>query len=91
MLSHYRALFPGVAMCIGILAGSVEMSAAAEQEQADLGHVKDFTLKDFRGKSHSLANFKQKKLVVCVFLGTECPLAKLYGPVRYLWSIGSAL
>jgi len=37
-------------------------------------------LKDFRGKSHSLADFKQKKLVVCIFMGTECPLAKLYSP-----------
>lgn len=53
---------------------------AREKEPADLGRVSDFTLKDSRGKAYSLADFKGKKLVVCVFLGTECPLAKLYGP-----------
>eukprot|EP00913_Durusdinium_trenchii_P028362 g26590.t1 len=42
--------------------------------------VGDFTLKDFRGKSHSLSDFRKQKIVVVAFLGTECPLAKLYGP-----------
>ena len=41
--------------------------------------VKPFTLKDYRGKAHSLADFKQSKLLVVAFLGTDCPLAKLYG------------
>jgi len=43
------------------------------------GKVENFTLKDFRGQPHSLADFKGKKAVVVVFLGAECPLAKLYG------------
>ena len=42
--------------------------------------ISDFTLKDFRGKTHSLSDFKDSKAVVVYFLGTECPLAKLYGP-----------
>ena len=43
--------------------------------------VHAFELKDFRGKDHSLAAIlRQKKAVAVVFLGTECPLAKLYGP-----------
>lgn len=42
--------------------------------------AENFTLNDFYGKSHSLAEFKDKKVVVLAFLGTECPLAKLYGP-----------
>ena len=42
--------------------------------------IADFTLPDFRGKEHRLAEFAEKPLVVVAFLGTECPLAKLYGP-----------
>ena len=44
------------------------------------GKVENFTLKDFRGQPHALADFQDKKAVVVVFLGAECPLAKLYGP-----------
>ncbi len=40
----------------------------------------DFTLADAEGKQHSLAELSHAKLVVVAFLGTECPLAKLYGP-----------
>ncbi len=49
---------------------------------ASVGHkVKPFTLKDYRGAEHSLAALlAEKKAVAVVFLGTECPLAKLYGP-----------
>ncbi len=42
-------------------------------------HVDSFTLKDFRGKTHSLDDIKTPWVVVA-YLGTECPLAKLYGP-----------
>src|SRR5579862_1848159 len=41
--------------------------------------VEPFTLHDFRGKEHSLATMlRQHKGVAVIFLGTECPLAKLY-------------
>ncbi len=39
--------------------------------------IAGFSLSDFRGQQVSLADFKQDILVVA-FLGTECPLAKLY-------------
>jgi len=42
--------------------------------------VKDIELKDYRGKLHSLADLKDSKVVVLAFVGTECPLAKLYAP-----------
>jgi peroxiredoxin len=42
--------------------------------------IPDFTLQDYRGKAWSLNDFRDKKLVVVAFLGTECPLAKLYAP-----------
>ncbi|MBI2480060.1 MAG: redoxin domain-containing protein, partial [Planctomycetia bacterium] len=42
--------------------------------------VDDIHLNDFRGKEYSLNDFASSKIVVVAFLGTECPLAKLYGP-----------
>src|SRR5262249_5298024 len=58
--------------------------AAAQQKKAAAASVNrplgDFTLRDFGGKSFSLADAKEPKFVVLIFLGTECPLAKLYAP-----------
>ncbi len=42
--------------------------------------VDDFTLQDFQGQPYSLAKLGEKKAVVLAFLGTECPLARLYVP-----------
>ncbi len=42
--------------------------------------VENFSLRDYRGKVRSLDEFADAKLVVVAFLGTECPLAKLYAP-----------
>lgn len=47
---------------------------------ATLGQaVEPFTLSDYRGTQFSLPAVPQGPVVVA-FLGTECPLAKLYGP-----------
>ncbi|WP_068133205.1 thioredoxin family protein [Roseimaritima ulvae] len=43
-------------------------------------HVESFTLDNCYGKSVSLDDFSKAKAIAIVFLGTECPLAKLYGP-----------
>jgi len=42
--------------------------------------VEEFTLDNSYGKPVSLSDFDDSRLVVLAFLGTECPLAKLYGP-----------
>jgi peroxiredoxin/mono/diheme cytochrome c family protein len=52
------------------------LSLAADPGQA----VEDFTLRDHRGAERSLGDWHDSKLVVVVFLGVDCPLAKLYGP-----------
>lgn len=66
--------------CATFLVGLTGASAAAA-EKSPLGRVvKDFTLKDYRGKEHSLSDLSAEKIVVVAFLGTECPLAKLYAP-----------
>jgi peroxiredoxin len=47
-----------------------------------LGEIGDvvpaFQLKDYHGKDYSLKTFDDSQLVVLAFVGTECPLAKLY-------------
>src|SRR4051812_23767097 len=53
----------------------------AKRESDLLGRRIDaFTLHDFRGKSHALSDYDDQQAVVLCFLGTECPLAKLYAP-----------
>ncbi len=42
--------------------------------------VTDFALRDAQGKTHRLRDWQDRRLLVVVFLGVECPLAKLYGP-----------
>lgn len=42
--------------------------------------VENFTLSDYRGTEHSFADIAGKQATVVAFLGTECPLAKSYGP-----------
>jgi peroxiredoxin len=39
--------------------------------------IVDFTLRDYRGKERSLSEFKGHPVAV-VFIGSDCPLAKLY-------------
>lgn len=42
--------------------------------------IEDFTLPDCYGAERSLSDYATADAVVVVFLGVECPLAKLYGP-----------
>ena len=59
-------------------------SADAARTADDAEHVgrriDNFMLRDYVGADHSLQEFSDKRLVVVAFLGTECPLSKLYGP-----------
>lgn len=71
-----RALLVAVGL-VSIFCGG---AFAAEAESRIGRTIENFTLGDFRGTNHSLDDFADKKLVVVAFLGTECPLAKLYAP-----------
>jgi len=42
--------------------------------------VPDFVLKDTQDNAISLASFKDKKALVVVFVGTQCPINNLYQP-----------
>ncbi|MBX7167796.1 MAG: redoxin domain-containing protein [Pirellulales bacterium] len=41
-------------------------------------HVDDFELADYRGKEYRLTDYAFSPVVVIGFLGTECPLARIY-------------
>jgi peroxiredoxin len=58
-----------------IFAATVGQGAPAEPRVAD-----GFRLQDFRGASFALDDVRDRKLVVLVFLGVECPLANQYAP-----------
>lgn len=54
-------------------------SVAAKVAGAVPRQIESFTLNDHAGAKRSLAEWSDKPVLVVVFLGTECPLAKLYG------------
>ncbi len=64
-----------------VLAALASAGAIAAEPKIVVGKkVESFTLKDFRGQPYSLDDAGKNKIVVLAFLGTECPLAKLYAP-----------
>jgi len=63
-----------------VLSAGLCARAASPDEPRQTGRaVAEFSLKDYRGAEHSLSDYRDSKVVVLAFLGTECPLAKLYG------------
>ncbi len=56
------------------------MAAGETTDAPRLGkQIADFTLRDYRGKERSLSEYQGHPVVV-VFIGSDCPLAKLYAP-----------
>ena len=71
-----------LAAVIGQNPSLLPAAEASGRPQAELlgRRIEGFRLQDFRGKSYALADFGDQQAIVLCFLGTECPLAKLYGP-----------
>lgn len=63
----------GIPICVGLLSGSVPADCVAANSQ-----LPNFEITDPRGNSITQDAVKDASLVVVAFLGTECPLAKLY-------------
>ncbi len=77
MLARFRS----VALVCGILASGMTVAAPAVAAESPVGNkTPEFRLQDPDGKTHSLADLKDAKLVVVLFMGNECPLARLYAP-----------
>ncbi len=67
----------------GLLVLSALLLVAATEAPIDRGigtRVADFTLEDTAGKPFSLNDFRDKRAVVIVFLGTTCPVGNIYAP-----------
>ena len=60
-----------------VLMSLTSASVAADSKSPVGMQVENFTLKDYRGKQHSLDDYRDSKFVVLVVTGTECPLVKL--------------
>lgn len=59
----------------------VAANDAVVTDSTGLGRrIENFSLKSQFAKEYSLNDFESSKLVVVIFVGTECPLAKLYAP-----------
>jgi len=69
-------LFTVIALCCTDYCWSAE----TVQQSRTGNRVEVFKLNNCYGKAVSLHDFSQAKAVAIVFLGTECPLANLYGP-----------
>ena len=62
------------------------VAGAAETRNLIGRQIDGFELHDFRGKVHSLGDYDDKQAIVVAFMGTECPLARLYAPrLEDLW------
>src|SRR5690348_10535818 len=70
--------FSIIAACIVCFMVTVPQGSAAEQSSPVGKTIDDFQLSDYLGSAHKLGDWQDKKAVVVVFLGTECPLARLY-------------
>lgn len=73
----------------GLLCGVPPLCSAAEvsppgdssPQEAGVGLASpDFSLPDIWGRTHRLGDYADAKIIVLAFLGTECPLVRLYGP-----------
>lgn len=70
-----------MAWITAFLFGAIAVAGSVPIAKDRIGtKVQDFKLRDFRGAERSLGEFADQKAIVIAFLGTECPLAKLYGP-----------
>jgi len=69
-----------------LLAGISGVALGAESNSSIGQPIEDFTLRDYRGKPVSLSDFDEARVTVVAFLGTECPLVKLYtGRLEEMW------
>jgi peroxiredoxin len=71
----------GLACLLALISGPFLFLQSAEKEGSRLGaRAADFTLPDSSGRMLSLDQFKDKKAIVVVFIGTECPINNAYMP-----------
>lgn len=72
-----------LSIAVLLIAGYVGGAGAAEtiDAQAVGRTLPDFLLQDSTGKEAAIADFRDKRVLVFVFLGTQCPIGNQYVPV----------
>lgn len=65
---------------VGVVAIVVSANARADEKSLIGRKIENFKLQDFRGAPHELKDLSDREILVVAFVGTECPVAKLYGP-----------
>ncbi|MES1262076.1 MAG: thioredoxin family protein, partial [Acidobacteriota bacterium] len=63
-----------------VLIAGAATSAVAEEKSPIGQKIESFKLQDYLGTAHELGEWSDRDVLVVAFLGTECPLAKMYGP-----------
>lgn len=68
--------------CLALILFTSALSPVEGREKSSaIGRaIAPFELNDIQGQPHKLEDWKASPVVVVVFLGTECPLAKQYAP-----------
>ena len=74
-----RHTLTSVASCAFLVAGTVVLAADGNRAAPAVGRkITAFELQDYRGKSWSLDDFRDKKGVAVIFVGVECPIVGQY-------------
>jgi peroxiredoxin/mono/diheme cytochrome c family protein len=60
------------------LGGVVTLSAAPHKMSTSKDRLTHFALKDTKGATRTLREFDNKRVIVLLFIGTECPMANSY-------------
>jgi len=66
--------------CVLVMFVLLACETAAHAGDRALPTLRDFRLTDAAGESHTLADYREHKLIVLLFLGTECPVSNGYAP-----------
>ena len=57
---------------------TVFVSGLALASDPDMKKFENFTLEDYNGVKHSLADYKDAKAIVLMFIATQCPVSNAY-------------
>lgn len=69
---------PAILFIILALPGTVSLARIENLDDTPSEPIRNFVLKDIEGQNWELAGSKNRKATVIMFVGCECPLARLY-------------
>jgi peroxiredoxin len=78
-MTRFRTKAASLFALAAVLTTAVPAQAGDAVAAPPVGRVSDFSLNDQTGATRTLAEWKEHPVLVVVFLGVECPLARLYG------------